>query len=102
MATRAEGVEPGVVGDRAQHDAEEGEDQADQGADVLEQHDRQLGLLGPADERPPAGWPRFTLCASWMAVRNEYGSSPIATRRMTTATPRLSTSCGWRSFSMPS
>ena len=40
------------------------EHQADQRAEVLEQHDRQLGGLGPADELPVAGVAAFTLSAS--------------------------------------
>ena len=53
-------------------------------------NDRQLALAG------------FTFRDSWIAVRSENDSSTMAIRRMTTATPRLSTSWGWRSFSMPS
>ena len=50
----AEGVPDAVAGDQRQADAEEREDQAQQGAEVLQQDDGQLGLLGVADELDPA------------------------------------------------
>ena len=50
----AEAVPDRVAGDRGQPDAEEGEAEPELGGGVLQQHHRQLGLLGGADERPPA------------------------------------------------
>ena len=44
----------------------------------------------------------FSRLASWRAVRNESASSTTDTSRITIATPKYSSSCGWRSFSMPS
>ena len=45
-------------------DAEQREDEADEGGDVFEQHDRQLGRLGVPDERDP----RFVLRADEVAL----------------------------------
>ena len=76
---RADAVPDAVAGDQRQADAEEREDQADQGGEVLQQDDRQLGGLGAADElRPSDVLPRIWL-DSWIAVRNEKHSSTIAT-----------------------
>ena len=98
---RAEPVPDRVVGDDRRAHRGEGQAQADERAEVLEQHDGQLGQLRPADERTPAGrrargWPR------WIAVRNENDSSTIATRSTPMAMPADSISWGWRIFSMPS
>ena len=61
MHDRADAVEDPVARDRGQADAEQGEDQADQCAEVLEQDHRQLGLAGVPDELssscPPAASP---------------------------------------------
>ena len=51
------------VSDR-EADAGSGEDEADERADVLEQHDRQLRALGVADEAPPARRGRGRAAAS--------------------------------------
>ena len=50
---RADGVPAGLVGEVGQQHAGEGEEQADLGADVLEQHDGQLGRLRLAQPRRP-------------------------------------------------
>ncbi len=42
-----------VAGDLGEADADQREQQADERAGVLEQHDRELGALGGADEPPP-------------------------------------------------
>ena len=56
----------------------EREDEADQRADVLEQHDGQLGLLGAVDEPPPARRGSALTCRdSRTAVRSEKVSSTI-------------------------
>ena len=61
---RADGVEDRVAGDHREADAEEGEHEADQSADVLEQHDGQLRRLGVANERHP----RLSLAADVIAL----------------------------------
>ena len=50
-------VPDGVVGERGEPDAAEGQKEADQGAEVLEQHDRQLRHPGPLDELAPGELP---------------------------------------------
>ena len=50
---RADGVPAGLTGEVGEQHAAQGEEQAELGTDVLEQHHRQLGLLGGADVRPP-------------------------------------------------
>ena len=66
----------------------EREQQADERAGVLEQHDRELGALRGADEAPPRAalaarrWPRGARCAATSA------SSTIATPSTTNATDR--------------
>ena len=62
-----------------------------------------LGALGPADELDPrrAAAPSPAL-ASRTAVRSDMPSNTTATRRIATAMPRDSTSCGCRSLSTPS
>ena len=93
----------GVAGDHGQADAGEREDQAEQGAEVLEQHHRQLGALGAADERDPALVPLHVGRASRTAVRSEKVSSTIATPEDAERARRArSMSCGWRSLSTPS
>ena len=64
---------------RVSDDADQREDQAEQRAGVLEQHDRQLRGLGPADEVAPRRSCRGSWFDSWIAVRNEKLSSTIAT-----------------------
>ena len=49
----ADGVPDAVVGGQGHADAEQREDQAEQGGEVLEQDDGQLGRLGRADEARP-------------------------------------------------
>ena len=69
---RADGVPAGLVGEVGQEHAAEGEEQADLGADVLEQHDRQLGLLGLCAASVhhavvvalDVAWPPCTPCAA--------------------------------------
>ncbi len=51
---RPDGVPAGVAGGVGEDHAREREEQADQRAGVLEQHDRQLGLLGTPDPVQPA------------------------------------------------
>ena len=68
-----------------QRDADEREDQAEQRREVLEQDHRQLGLLGPPDERQYDALPR-TLLVSMIAVRNDKLSSTIATTSTTSGT----------------
>ena len=51
MATEPTASHRGVAGDLGQDQPDQREDQTDLGADVLEQHDRQLGRLRGADER---------------------------------------------------
>ena len=59
----------------------EGEDQADEGGEVLEQHHRQLGRLGPADELSTHDASPRTWLVSLIAVRSEKLSSTIATQQ---------------------
>ncbi len=63
----------------------EREDQADQRAEVLQQHHRQLGRLGPADESTHDRLPAHGF-DSWIAVRKEKPSRTIATSSTTTGT----------------
>ena len=51
---RADAIPDRVAGEDGEADAGEGEDQAEERGDVLEQDDRQLGLLGVPDEVDPA------------------------------------------------
>ncbi len=46
MATEPIASKRGLPVTAAEHHADQGEGQADERADVLEQHDRELGLLG--------------------------------------------------------
>ena len=77
-------------------------EQADERAGVLEQHDGQLGALGGADEAPPRtalrDWDRPRACA----VRSDRPSSTIATPSTPNAQIGDSSSCGSMSFSTPS
>src|SRR4051794_7214648 len=52
-ADRPQRVEDDVAGQDGQPDAPEGQDQADEGAEVLEEDDGQLGVDRGADEAPP-------------------------------------------------
>ena len=54
MASEPTASQRGLPVTWAREHADEGEHEADQGAGVLEQHDRQLGLLGAADPVQPA------------------------------------------------
>ena len=65
---RAEAVPDAVAGEQGHPDPDEGEDEADQRREVLEQDDRQLGRLGPPDELHPGQLPRVWF-DSWIAVR---------------------------------
>lgn len=60
-AQGADAVPDAVAGEQGEADAAESDDQADQGAEVLQEDDRQLRGLGVADELLPglrraAGW----------------------------------------------
>ena len=102
---RAERVEQRVAGDHREADAEQGEDEAGEGAGVLQQHDRQLGRLGAADERHPGLVPAArTWLLSLTAVRSENDSSTIETTSTAIGSHHhvLSSSCGWISFCTPS
>ena len=52
-AQRADAVPDAVAGEQGEADAAEGEDQADERAEVLQEDDGQLGGLGAADELRP-------------------------------------------------
>lgn len=52
-AERADAVPDAVAGGEGQADTAEGEDQTDERAQVLKEHDRELGGLGVADEILP-------------------------------------------------
>ena len=71
-------VPDAVAGHQGQADAEQREDQAEQRREVLEQHDRQLGRLGGADEAAPTTGCPGCGCDSRIAVRKEKPSSAIA------------------------
>ena len=85
-----------------QQHADEGEHEADLGPGVLDSTTGSSGSfsLRIQDHHDIAFG--LSLDASLYAVRSDTDSSTKANRRMPTATPRLSTSWGWRSFSMPS
>ena len=84
---RADGVPAGFAGDVGEEHADEGEHQADERADVLEQHDRQLGLLRAADEAPP----RSSSCGlSWSASLYGRAQRERLEQRWRTA------GCRWR------
>ena len=53
-AEGADAVVDGVVGGDRGGDGDQGDEEAGQRAEVLQQDDRELGLLGPPDELPPA------------------------------------------------
>ena len=100
---RSGGVEAGVAGGGRQDHADEGHEQTTQRAEVLEQHDGQFGLTGGADEVSTSSCPAsFEWRLSCTAVRIDHPSSTMAIRRIPMAIGRLSMSCGWRSFWMPS
>src|SRR5690606_9531910 len=52
-AEGADAVPDAVAGEQGESHTAEGEDQADEGAEVLQEDDRQLGRLGVADELLP-------------------------------------------------
>ena len=65
---------------------DEGEDQAEQGGEVLEQDHRQLRLLGPPDELRRSDASPLILLVSLIAVRNDSDSITMATRSTTSGT----------------
>ena len=99
---RADGVPAGLAGELGHAHADQREHEADEGADVLEQHDGQLGDLGVADEGDPPlvalDGPRLVDGGPQRERLEDDRDSP----RMPTATIGLSISWGWRSFSTPS
>ena len=80
-------------------DAAEGEDQADERAEVLQQDDGQFGGLGAADELRPGLRCRAVWLDSLMAVRKEKPSAMIAKTRTPTGQYQCSISCGCLIFS---
>ena len=80
MAIEPDGVPARVVGEVGEQHAGEGEEEADRGADVLEQHDRQLGLLGACGSTATTSRAASPLrwLASLYAVRSENVSSTMA------------------------
>ena len=105
MAIEPTRVPPWVAGDHGERQAGEGEEQADHGADVLQQHDGQLRLTWIVrmnrhhDSHPGLR----TWFASLTAVRSDNVSSAIGDAEDDEGDDRrCSTSCGWSSFSMPS
>jgi hypothetical protein len=72
---------------------EQRQEQADQGAAVLQQDHREFGVAGAAHEPQPAPAARLRL-ASPTAVRNAYPSRPAAMSSTATATSGDSSGCG--------
>ena len=101
-ADAAQRVPARVAGDLGEADADQREQQADERAGVLEQHDRELGALGGADEAPPraALAARDGLARARCATTAPRARSPRRARR--TPRPATRARAGSMSFSMPS